>query len=131
MRTHLAGLQALLAPLPWELHVTDVPEATTYPYMLLIPPVGNFERLTLCNGVNTINDLFDVVAVGETTDAVLEVVSRVQALLVDAAPVVAGFRVDPIRHADTRPVTTDREARLRHGFPKYSTVRFRYSANPT
>lgn len=130
MRTHLDALKALLGTLPWTVYVVDVPEAPTYPYMLLNPPVGNFDRLTLCNGVDTINDLFDVICAGESPEAVLEVVGRVHALLVDATPSIEGFRVDPIRHVDTRPVAEDREARLRHGFVMFSTARFRYSANP-
>jgi hypothetical protein len=131
VRTHLDALKELLEPLPYPVYVTEVPTAPeSYPYLVLIPPVGNYDLLSLCETRQTINDLFDVITAGLTTEAVLAVLPRVRAALVDAEPVVPGYRVDPIRHVDTRPVTSDREVRLDTGFVKFSTSRFRYSANP-
>lgn len=109
MGDHVAAVQSLLTPLGWTVYYVAVPDAPTYPYLLLTTTSGRLVNDAVA-GPSDLDETLQVTAVAGDPRGVLTVQAAVRAAL-SAQPVVAG-RVCWLDLIDSRPVALDRDVKL-------------------
>lgn len=122
----------MLVPLGYRVYTTNVPEAPTYPYILLAFTPGEWGATFQGDNYGTLDTFLDTIVAGQTADQVLIVHRRIREALQGRSPSVPGRRVDALRQFHAEPVRVDRDVPLPStgGFPYYALVRWRLSSNP-
>lgn len=132
MKAHIDAIRALLEPYGKPVYFVDVPEAPTYPYVLLWTSAGRMVSDEVCGKLDDLNDILGVTIVGATPDAVLVAAPRVRSYLMDKQPQVEGRHVQPLRLFDSQNVDVDTDVTVpatnRH--PAFAVDLYRLISEP-
>lgn len=132
MKAHIDAIRVLLEPYGKPVHFVDVPEAPTYPYVLLWTSAGRMVSDEVCGKLDDLNDILGVTIVGATPDAVLVATPRVRSYLMDKQPQVANRHVQPLRLFDSQNVDVDTDVTVpatnRH--PAFAVDLYRLISEP-
>ena len=132
MRAHIAAIMTMLAPLDHQVHFVDVPDAPTYPYILLWSSAGVPGReVPLCDKHTDLDTQLGVTCVAATPLGVLTLAGLVRPILDGSEPVVPGRSVR-LDLTDSRDVQVDRDVTMlqpdRH--PAYGVDLYRLRSTP-
>lgn len=129
--SHIDAVVALVEPLGYPVYLVDVPKSPRFPYVLLWSSAGRMVADAVCDEQDDLDDLLGVTYVAGTPAAAMVVAESVRGVLMDAAPVVAGWS-SSLRLFDVRDVQVDRDATTpelnRH--PAFGVDIYRYRSTP-
>jgi hypothetical protein len=132
MLDHLDAVRVLLAHTGFDVHLVDVPQTPTYPYVLLWCSPGLLVAETLDGAQTLLDDQLGVTTVADTAEGAFAAAKRVRDALNGRAPDVPGRHTERLELRDARPVAPDRdvtiEATGRH--PAFAVDLYRLASSP-
>jgi len=132
VRQIIESLQARIADrTPYTAYFGDVPEAPTYPYVLLWTSAGSLESNVL-GGVRDLAEPLGVTMVATTPIGTLAMGPHVRDALVGFAPATSAWRVEALRPPyDSRAVQLDRDVILPgRGHPAFAVDLYDLTGTP-